>query len=82
MVPATVMVHKLKEELKNNGALLFVLVFLAYLDIGGECFYLLFPLFAFMCTSYVGLALATLSSEAILQQIVISIYDHIAVCNP
>ena len=52
------MVHKLREELKNDGALLFGLMFLAYLDIGGEYFCLLFPLFAFMCTSYFGLVLA------------------------
>ena len=30
--------HKLREELKNDGALLFGLMFLAYLDIGGEYF--------------------------------------------
>ena len=71
MVPANGMVHKLREELKDDGALLFGLIFLAYLDIGGECFCLFFPLFAFMCTSYVGLALAALSSEGIVQQIVI-----------
>ena len=71
MVPANGMVHKLREELKDDGALLLGLIFLAYLVIGGECFCLFFPLFAFMCTSYVGLALAALSSEAILQQIVI-----------
>ena len=65
------MVHKLREELKDDGAHLFGLIFLAYLDIGGECFCLFFPLFAFMCTSYVGLALAALSSEAIVQQVVI-----------
>ena len=28
--------HKLKEELKNDSALLFGLVFMAYLDIRGE----------------------------------------------
>ena len=38
MVPANGMVHKLREELKNDGALLFSLIFLAYLDIGGEYF--------------------------------------------
>ena len=47
------------------------LIFLAYLDIGGECFCLFFPLFAFIYTSYVGLALVALSSKAIVQQIVI-----------
>lgn len=36
MVPANGMWHKLKEELANDGALLFGLLFLAYLDIGGE----------------------------------------------
>ena len=65
MVPANGMVHKLREELKDDGALLFDLIFLAYLDIGGECFCLFFPSFAFMCTSYVGLALAALSSGVI-----------------
>ena len=67
MVPANRMVHKLKEELKDDGTLLFGLIFLAYLDIGGECFCLFFPLFAFMCTSYFGLPLAMLSSEPIVQ---------------
>ena len=38
MVPANGMVYKLREELKNDGALLFDLIFLAYLDIGGEYF--------------------------------------------
>ena len=61
MVPANGMVHKLREELKNDGALLFGLIFLAYLDIRGECFSLLLRLFAFMCTSYSCLALAVLS---------------------
>ena len=70
MVLANGMVHKLREELKDDGALLFGLIFLAYLDIGGECFCLFFPLFSFMCTSYFGLALVVLSSKAILQQIV------------
>ena len=41
-----------------------------------------FPLFAFMCTSYFGLALAMLSSKPIVQQVIIQIYNHIAVCNP
>ena len=50
MLPAKGMVHKLREELNNDGALLFGLIFLAYLDIRGECFPLLLPLFAFMCT--------------------------------
>ena len=67
MVPANGMVHKLREELKDDGALLFGLIFLAYLDIGGECFCLFFPLFVFMCTSYFGLALAMLSSEPVVQ---------------
>ena len=61
VVPANGMVNKLREELKNDGALLFTLIFLAYLDIGGEYFCSLFPLFAFICTSYFGLALAVLS---------------------
>ena len=38
MVPANGVVYKLREELKNDGALLFGLIFLAYLDIGAECF--------------------------------------------
>ena len=38
MVLANEMVHKLRDELKNDGALLFGLIFLAYLDIGGEYF--------------------------------------------
>ena len=67
MVPANRMVHKLREELKDDGAILFGLIFLAYLDIGGECFCLFFPLFAFMCFSYFGLALAVLSSKPIVQ---------------
>ena len=41
------------------------------LEVSAYFFCLVFPLFAFMCTSYVGLALAALSSEAIVQQIVI-----------
>ena len=60
MVPTNGMVHKLREELKNDGALLFGLIFLAYLDIGDEYFFLLNPLFAFMCTLYFCLALAVL----------------------
>ena len=67
MVLANGMVHKLREELKDDGALLFGLIFLAYLDIGGDCFCLFFPLFAFMCTLYFGLALAVLSSEPAVQ---------------
>ena len=51
MVPANGMVYKLREELKNDGTLLFGLIFLAYLDIGGEYFCLLHHLFIFMCTS-------------------------------
>ena len=38
MVPANGMVHKLREELKNDGALLCGLIFLAFLDTGGEYF--------------------------------------------
>ena len=58
VVPANGMVYKLREELKNDGALLFGFILLAYLDIGGEYFCLLHPLFAFMCTSYFCLVLA------------------------
>ena len=61
MVPANGMVNKLRDELKNDGALLFGRIFLAYLDIGDERFFLLLPLFAFMCTSYFCLALLVLS---------------------
>ena len=71
MVPVNGMVHKLREELKDDGALLFGLIFLAYLDIGDECFCLFFPLFVFMCTSYFGLALAVLSSKPTVQHVVI-----------
>ena len=39
---------------------LFGLIFLAYLDIAGDDFCLLFPLFAFVCTSYFGLVSAVL----------------------
>ena len=67
MVPANGMVHKLREELKDDGALLFGLIFLAYLDIGVECFCLFFPLFAIVYTLYFGLALAVLSSKPIVQ---------------
>ena len=41
------MVHNLRDKFKNDGALLFGLIFLAYLDIGGGYFCLLFSLFAF-----------------------------------
>ena len=58
IVPANGMVHKLREALKNDGTLLFGLIFLAYLDIGGEYFCLLYPLAAFMYTSYFCLVLA------------------------
>ena len=71
MVPANGMVHKLREELKDDGALLFGLIFLVYLDIGGECFCLFFPLSTFMYASYFCLALAVLSSEPAVQQVVI-----------
>ena len=60
MVPANGMVHKLREELKNDGALLFGLILLAYLDIGGE-YSILLPLVAFMCTLCFCSALAVLS---------------------
>ena len=71
MVPANGMVHKLRDELKDDGALLFGLIFLAYLDIGGECFCLFFPLFAFICTLYFGLALAVLPSKPTMNQVII-----------
>ena len=70
IVLANGMVHKLKEELKNDGALVFGLIFLAYLDIGGEYFCLLFSLFAFVCTSYFGLVLAVLFLKPIVQQVI------------
>ena len=59
-VPTNEMVDKLRKELKNDGALLFGLIFLAYLDIGGEYFCLLHPLFAFMCTLYFCLVLVVM----------------------
>ena len=74
MVPANGMVYKLREELKNDGALLFGLIFLAYLDIGGEYFCLLHPLFAFMCTSYFCLVLSVTPWKSIVQQVVLSIF--------
>ena len=43
MALANGMWHKLKEELKVDGALLFGLLILAYLDIGGEHISLFFP---------------------------------------
>ena len=58
IVPANRMVCKLREELKNDGALLFGLIFLAYLDIGSEHFCLLHPLFVFVSTSYFCLVLS------------------------
>ena len=61
MVSANGTVQKLMEELKNEGALLFGLIFLAYLDTGGEYYSLLLSLVALMCTSYFCLALAVLS---------------------
>ena len=36
MVLANVMYSKLREELEDDGALLFGCIFMAYLDIGGE----------------------------------------------
>ena len=60
MVLANGMVYKLREELKNDSALLFGLIFLAYLDIGSEYFCLLHALFAFMCTSYFCFVLAVM----------------------
>ena len=61
MVLANGMVHKLREELKDDGALLFGLIFLAYLDIGGECFCLFFSVVRFyvyfICWSCIGCAI-------------------------
>ena len=65
MVPANGMVYKLRGELKNDCALLFGLRVLAYLDIGGEYFGLLHPLFALMCTSYFCLVLAVMPWKSI-----------------
>ena len=70
MALANGMVHKLREKLKNDGALLFNLIFLAYLDIGGEHLCLLFPFFVFVCTSYFGLALVVLSLKPTMQQVI------------
>ena len=44
MVPKNGMVHKLKKALKNDSALMFGLIFLAYLDIGVEYFYFIISL--------------------------------------
>ena len=60
IIPTNGMVHKLREALKNDGALQLGLIFLAYLDIGGEYFCLLFPLFAVMYTLCFGLVFAVL----------------------
>ena len=46
------MVHKLREELKDDGALLFGLIFLVYLDIGGACFCLFF-LCSLLCVLHI-----------------------------
>ena len=46
MVPANGMMHKLKEELRNDGTLLFGLIFLAHLDNGSQYFWLLFSFIA------------------------------------
>ena len=51
IMPTNGMVHKLREELKNDGALLFGLIFFAYFNIGVEYFSILFPFFSFICTS-------------------------------
>ena len=53
MVPANGMVHKLREELKDDGALLFGLIFLAYLDIGGECASAYFFLCSLLCVLHI-----------------------------
>ena len=81
MVPANGMVNKLREELKNDGALLSGLIFLAYLDIGGEHFCLLHPLFAFMCASYFCLVLAVMPWKSMVQQVILLIFSHSAICN-
>lgn len=44
MVQANGTCYKLKDELKNHGALLFGFIFLAYLDNGAEYFLFYFPL--------------------------------------
>ena len=81
MVPANGMVYKLREELKNDGALLFGLIFLASLDIGGEYFCLLHPLFVFMCTLCFCLVLAVTPSKSIVQEVILLIFSHKAICN-
>ena len=55
MVSANGMVYKLREELKNDGALLFSLIFLGYLDIGGEYFSILLPFITLTCTLFFSL---------------------------
>ena len=61
MVPANGMFHKLREELKNDGALLLGLIFLAYLNVGGEYFFLVTSLVRFhvyfMFLSCIGCAI-------------------------
>ena len=81
MVSTNGMVYKLREELKNDCALLFGLIFLAYLDIGGEYFCLLHSLFAFMRTSYFCFVLSMTPWKSIVQQVVLSIFSHSAICN-
>ena len=67
MMPANGMVHKLREVLKTDDALLFCLLFLAYLDIRGQYFCLLFPLFAFMLYFifwyFIGYAISKINIE-------------------
>ena len=55
MVLANGMVHKLSEELKNDSALLLGLIFFAYLDLGGEYFFLLFCSSHFLFGAYISL---------------------------
>ena len=81
MVLANGMVQKLREELKNDIALLFGLIFLEYLEIECEYFCLFFPFFAFMCSSYFDLTLAVLSWKPIVQQVIMYNYSCIAICK-
>ena len=49
MVLANGTCHKLREESKNDSAQLLGLIFLAYLDIGGEYFCIAFSFIMYIC---------------------------------
>ena len=67
MVPASGMDHMSKEELKHESALLFGLIFLAYLGIGDEHFFLLFFFITFfVCCLYFPFSLSMCTSSLFL----------------